>query len=92
VEGPAGEALVKRVAKWGVRVSVVVRVRGTWAILRETRENRPERVVTKPLVHLSLKKLIGEQKTAEKNARRILCLAKGLTRHCLAISIQPDPL
>jgi hypothetical protein len=63
-----------------------------WAILRETRENRLERIVTEPLIHLSLKKLIGEQNTAEKDARWTLCLAKGLTRHCLSISIQPDPL
>ena len=83
---------MRKVAKWRVRVSVAVRARGTWVIPRETRENRPEKVVTKPLIHLSLKKLIGEQKTAERNARRILCLAKGLTRDCLAISIQPDPL
>jgi hypothetical protein len=83
---------VRKVAKWRVRVALAGRRRGTWAILCETRENRPERIVTKSLIHLSLKKLIGEQNTAEKNARRILCLAKGLTRHCLAISIQPDSL
>jgi hypothetical protein len=45
---------------------VAGRGRGTWAILRETRENRSERIVTEPLIHLSLKKLIGEQNTAKK--------------------------
>ena len=48
------------------------RGRGMWAILRETRENRPEKIAAEPLIHLSLNKLIGKQKTADKNARYIV--------------------
>jgi hypothetical protein len=45
---------------------------GMWATLRETRENRPEKIVAEPLIHLSFNRLIGEQKTADKNARYIM--------------------
>jgi hypothetical protein len=80
------------VVKWSVRVGT--RERGTWAILPETRENRPQMIVTELLTHLSLNKPACEQDTAEENARDTFVSSsrERLTRHCLANSIQPDPL
>jgi hypothetical protein len=82
-----------KVVKRCVRAEAAGRVQEMWAILCGTRENRLQRIVIEPPTHLSLNKPIGEQNSAEENATdTLLRLAEGLTRHCLASSIQPDPL
>ena len=82
-----------KVVKCYVRAEGAGWVQEMWVILRETRKNRPQRTAIEPLTHLSLNKPAGEQNSGEENARdTLLCLAEELTKHCLANSIQPDPL
>lgn len=81
------------------RVEAKVKERMAQVALHETLVNMPRWFVTEPPIHLSLNELRSEQYAAEDGweteSDTFLCPGqkiKGLTRHCLASSIQPDPL
>jgi hypothetical protein len=96
-EGPTAEALVMKVAKQGVGGKEEEEL--ARAIQHEKRVNMHRRIVAELQIHLSLNQLSSEQvpgkmdgKTIATDSYRSEQKIKGLTKHCLVNSIQPDSL